>query len=112
MATAIPTAAKKESGNLSKLYKGAFVDAWRKFDARKMIRNPVMFVVEAARGNSRGKWNQSPWQAPGREDFSPFQALRVRSNIEAEYWIRALPLKAAKTPLIHRPEFNPGSHCS
>jgi hypothetical protein len=61
MATAIPAAAKKESGNLSKRYKGAFVDAGRKFDARKMTRNPVRFVVEAARGNRRGKWNQSPW---------------------------------------------------
>jgi K+-transporting ATPase ATPase B chain len=50
---------KKETSYSSKLYKNALIDALKKFDPRKMARNPVMFVVEVVSLLASGFWVQA-----------------------------------------------------
>ena len=52
---------KKQAFNSSHLCKGALVEALKKFDPRKMVRNPVMFVVEVVSALTTIFWVQALW---------------------------------------------------
>ncbi|OGP49577.1 MAG: potassium-transporting ATPase subunit B, partial [Deltaproteobacteria bacterium RBG_13_51_10] len=51
----------KEKGSIytGQLYRDAFLEALKKFDPRKMVRNPVMFVVEVVSVLTTGFWVQA-----------------------------------------------------
>ena len=50
---------RKSSGQSGRLYGDALVEALKKFDPRKMVRNPVMFVVEVVSVLTTGFWVQA-----------------------------------------------------
>ena len=52
---------KKQAFNSSHLYEGALVESLKKFDPRKMVRNPVMFVVEVVSALTTIFWVQALW---------------------------------------------------
>jgi len=56
-----PATMKKQAFYSSKLYEGALFEALKKFDPRKMVRNPVMFVVEVASALTTIFWVQALW---------------------------------------------------
>lgn len=53
------TSTKKTSSFRKELYNRAFLDAFIKLDPRRMVRNPVMFVVEVGSVLTTGLWVQS-----------------------------------------------------
>jgi potassium-transporting ATPase ATP-binding subunit len=50
---------KKQSLYTAQLYQRALWEAFKKFSPRKMLRNPVMFVVEVVSGLTTGFWIQA-----------------------------------------------------
>jgi K+-transporting ATPase ATPase B chain len=50
---------KKKSMDAGQLYSDALLEALKKFDPRKMVRNPVMFVVEVVSVLTTGFWVQA-----------------------------------------------------
>jgi K+-transporting ATPase ATPase B chain len=50
---------KKKPIYTSQLYRDALVEALKKFDPRKLVRNPVMFVVEVVSVLTTGFWAQA-----------------------------------------------------
>jgi K+-transporting ATPase ATPase B chain len=54
-----PVTVKKQPSPSSGLYPSALLEALKKFDPRKMIRNPVMFVVEVVSVLTTGFWVQA-----------------------------------------------------
>jgi potassium-transporting ATPase ATP-binding subunit len=58
-----PVRMKKRAFDSSHLYKSAMFEALKKFDPRKMVRNPVMFVVEVVSALTTVFWVQALWGA-------------------------------------------------
>ncbi len=54
-----PNLPKKRSFDTGKLYRAALLEALKKFDPRRMVRNPVMFVVEVVSALTTGFWVQA-----------------------------------------------------
>jgi K+-transporting ATPase ATPase B chain len=54
-----PISVKKQASPSSRLYRSALWEALKKFDPRKMVRNPVMFVVEVVSVLTTGFWIQA-----------------------------------------------------
>ena len=52
---------KKQAFDSSRLYEGALFEALKKFDPRRMVRNPVMFVVEVVSTLTTIFWVQALW---------------------------------------------------
>ena len=50
---------KKQSIYTVQLYRDALFEALKKFDPRRMMRNPVMFVVEVVSVLTTGFWVQA-----------------------------------------------------
>src|SRR4030042_6944873 len=50
---------KKQSIYTGRLYRDALLEALKKFAPRKMVRNPVMFVVEVVSALTPGFWVQA-----------------------------------------------------
>ncbi len=50
---------KKKSLHTAQLYQNALIEALKKFAPRKMVRNPVMFVVEVVSVLTTGFWVQA-----------------------------------------------------
>ena len=62
------TSTEKTRSLRRELYRRAIFDAFKKLDPRRMVRNPVMFVVEVGSVLTTGLWIQSLF---GKGEASP-----------------------------------------